>query len=221
MATKRTYHHGNLRTALINAALRELAHAGPDGFALRSVARRAGVSAPAVYRHFADKDDLLAAVARECADRLATAMMAAVEVAPPEPLERFRATGIAYVRFAVAHPEHYRVLSVPGLFERSTPEQRERAAAFQATQRDQLAAAQAAGQISDLPLDDILLAASCTMRGLAEMILDGQLGEVDDARATQLAITATAALGAGFWPRPEGFVDPLTGVPHTGTPRRS
>lgn len=218
MATKRTYHHGNLRAALISAALRELAHTGPDGFSLRSVARRAGVSAPAVYRHFQDKDDLLAAVAIECADRLATAMTEAVAAAPPDSLERFRATGIAYVRFAVAHPEHFRALSVPGLFERSTPEQRERARAFQAAQRHELSEAQAAGLISNLPLDDILLVASSTVCGLAHLILEGQLGEVDDARATQLAITATAALGAGFWPRPEGFRDPLTGVQHPAMP---
>lgn len=220
MPIKRAYHHGNLRAALITAALRELAHAGPDGFALRSVARRAGVSAPAVYRHFQDKDDLLAAVAIECAERLASTMSDAVAAAPPDPLERFRATGIAYVRFAVAHPEHFRALSVPGLFDRSTPEQRARAEAFRDAQRRELADAQAAGLISNLPLDDILLAASAVVAGLAHLILSGQLGPVDDARATQLAITATAALGAGFWPRPEGFHDPLTGTHHPGTARR-
>lgn len=212
--SKRAYHHGNLRTALITAALRELVHAGPEGFALRSVARRAGVSAPAVYRHFADKEALLAAVAAECADLLAAAMTAGVAAAPPTPLERFRATGIAFVRFAVAHPDYYRVLSIPGLFEHAPSAQRDHMVAFEATQRRELAEAQAAGEIADLPLDDILLVAGATVRGLVQLILEGQLGEVDDARATQLAIAATATLGAGFWPRPEGLTDPLTGVVH-------
>jgi AcrR family transcriptional regulator len=211
---KRAYHHGNLRPALITAALRELAHAGLEGFALRGVARRAGVSAPAVYRHFHAKEDLLAAVASECADRLATAMAEAVAAAPQTSLERFRATGIAYVRFAVAHPDYYRALSVPGLFERATPEQRAHMMATQTAQRRELADAQAAGAIANLPLDDILRVATATMRGLSHMILDGQLGPVDDARATELAIAATATLGAGFWPRPEGFTDPLTGARH-------
>lgn len=217
---KRAYHHGNLRPALITAALRELAHAGPEGFALRSVARRAGVSAPAVYRHFRAKEDLLAAVASECAELLAAAMTAAVAAAPPTPLERFRATGIAYVRFAVAHPDYYRALSVPNLFERATPDQRAAMLAFSAAQRAELAEAQAAGEIADLPLDDILRVASATVRGLTQMILEGQLGEVDDARATELAIAATATLGAGFWPRPEGFTDPLTGRRHKPTRKR-
>lgn len=217
MASKRAYHHGNLRDALIAAALRELAQAGPDGFALRSVARRAGVSAPAVYRHFQDKDDLLAAVAIECADRLTAVMTEAVAAAPPDPLERFRATGIAYVRFAVAHPEHFRAMSVPGLLERTPPAQRERVLGWQAAERQALGDAQARGLIADLPLDDILLAASATVCGLAHMIIEGQLGEVDDARATELAIKATAALGAGFWPRRERVDDPLTGVRRKST----
>jgi len=216
LATKRAYHHGNLRTALVNAALRELALTGLDGFSLRSVARRAGVSAPAVYRHFQDREDLLVAVAAECAERLAAALTAAVDAASAEPLERFRATGIAYLRFAVAHPDYFHAMSVPGLIERAPPEQRERMTAWRDSERIALVDAQAAGLISSLPIDDILLAASATMNGLAHMILEGQLGEVDDARATELAIIATAALGAGFWPRPEGYEDPLTGVRHQG-----
>nr|MBA3541734.1 TetR/AcrR family transcriptional regulator [Deltaproteobacteria bacterium] len=108
----RRYHHGNLRETLVKVALRAIAEDGLEGFTLREVARRAGVSAPAVYRHFADKDDLLVAVASECAERLAAVMVEAVERAPAHPLERFRATGIAYVRFAVAHPEHFRAIGV-------------------------------------------------------------------------------------------------------------
>ncbi|HLL24811.1 MAG TPA: helix-turn-helix domain-containing protein, partial [Kofleriaceae bacterium] len=101
---KAAYHHGNLRTALIAAALKELGREGLTGLSLRGVARRAGVSAPAVYRHFESKDDLLAAVASECAERLAVTIVERVERAPDHPLAKFRAQGIAIVQFAVASP---------------------------------------------------------------------------------------------------------------------
>jgi AcrR family transcriptional regulator len=207
LPAKRAYHHGNLRAALIAAALRELSTEGLDGISLRGVARRAGVSAPAVYRHFEDKDALLAAVAAECAERLGATMVQAVAEAPDDPLERFRATGIASVRFAVAYPEHYRALSVPGLSERTPPEQRTRQTEWQDSQRRALADAQARGQIAPLPLDDVLLAANALVGGLAHMITEGRLGKVDDARATELAIAATSVLGIGLVPRAEPLED--------------
>jgi len=208
LASKRAYHHGNLRPALVAAALREIAHEGRDGFSLRGVARRAGVSAAAVYRHFVDKEDLLVAVAGECAERLGAAMTEAVANAPSDPLSRFRATGIAFVRFAVAHPEHFRALSVPGLSERTPPEQRASKAAFEQAERRALAEAQAHGLIAALPLDDILVAANSLVRGLAHMIVEGRLGVVDDARATELAIAVTGVIGEGLVPRAEPPCEP-------------
>ena len=212
MATKKAYHHGNLRAALVAAALKEIAKTGPDGFSLRGVARRAGVSAPAVYRHFADKDALLAAVAEECWDRIGAALLAAVEAAPDDALERFRATGIAYVTFAVEHPEHFRAMSVPGLIERMSPDRMERANAWSIEERAALARAQEAGQIAALPLDDIMLAATSLTHGVAAQIVEGRFGKVDVARARELAIAATAVLGAGLTPRSEAWQDPRTGV---------
>ena len=102
MPSKAAYHHGNLKPALIAAALKEISREGPDGFSLRGVARRAGVSAPAVYRHFKDKDDLLAAVAAECSQRLGVEVAESLRKAPDNPLEQFRATGIALVKFAAS-----------------------------------------------------------------------------------------------------------------------
>jgi AcrR family transcriptional regulator len=209
---KRAYHHGNLRPALIKAALRAISEDGPEKFTLREVARRAGVSAPAVYRHFDDKDDLLGAVATECSERLGAAMAEAVATAPADPLERFRATGIALVRFAVANPEHFRALSIPGLVERTPPEQHAKEEAWLAEQRRSLAAAQEAGLLAQLPIDDIMLAAGALMNGLAHMIVEGRLGEVDDVRATELATIATRAIGIGFVPRTESVEDPRGNV---------
>lgn len=201
MPAKQKYHHGNLKPALIAAALRELAKHGIEGFSLRNVARRAGVSAPAVYRHFAAKDDLLVAIAIECGDRLAAAMAEAVARAPADPLEHFRAIGIAVVRFAVANPEHYRALSLPGLADRMPADYKARQSEMHAAQRRSLADAQARGLIADVPLDDLMLTAQCAINGLAREIIDGKLGDIDDARAAKLAVGVTHVLGCGFAPR--------------------
>ncbi len=219
MATKKAYHHGNLRPALVAAALKEIAKSGPDGFSLREVARRAGVSPPAVYRHFADKDALLAAVAAECWERIGAAMEAAVAAAPDDALERFRATGIAYVTFAVEHPEHFRALAVPGLFEKMPADVMARVNAWGASQRGSLARAQERGEIAAMPLDDVMLAASSLVHGVATQIVEGRFGKVDVAGARKLAIVATGVLGAGIVPRSEAWKDPRTGVELKGRRR--
>ncbi len=201
MATKTAYHHGNLKPALVTAALRQIAAEGLEACSLRAVARRAGVSAPAVYRHFADKDALLAAVASQCAERLALAMNAAVAAASPEPIEQFRATGVALVRFAVAHPEHFRVMCTPGVLAALPEPLRAGQDAFLARQRQMLADAQARGELAGHSLDELILTAHVSMEGLAHAIIEGRLGHVDDARATELAIAVTNVIGFGLLPR--------------------
>jgi AcrR family transcriptional regulator len=206
---KQRYHHGSLRPALIKAGLRAVAEDGPEGFSLRGVAKRAGVTPPAVYRHFADKDALLAAIAVECGERLGAAVAAAAAQVKGNSLARFRAVGIAWVQFAVAHPEHFRALTVPGLLAKLPDEQRRQMEAFNAQQRRDLEAGQAAGEIADMPVDELLLTANSLVQGLAHMIVEGQLGEVDAERAKQLAVAATGALGVGFIPRDKPPGDPL------------
>jgi AcrR family transcriptional regulator len=202
--TKRrsTYHHGDLRAALIAAALRAIAEHGPDGFTLRAVARRAGVSPAAPYRHFDNKDELLAAVAAECADRIAAAVTGATAEVGPDPIAAFRAVGIAVVQFAAAHPEHFRALAIPGIADRMPAPQRAGRAEWDVAQRRALVAAQDAGLLTHLPVDDILLAASSLTHGLGMLIVQGYFGEVSAARARELAIAATEVLGLGLLPRP-------------------
>jgi len=113
--SKRPYHHGNLRPALIAAAVERIAEVGPAAFTLREVARRAGISHNAPYRHFRDKDDLLAAVATQGFERLAKALDDSEKHRTPRkgpgtPLERLCASGLAYVRFALRSPEHLQVM---------------------------------------------------------------------------------------------------------------
>jgi AcrR family transcriptional regulator len=104
-----SYHHGDLRRALLDAALALIAEAGPRGFTLREVARRAGVSHNAPYRHFRDKDELVAAVAIEGFDKLTRKMQRAA-ARGATPVERFHQAGLGYVEFALASPQHYTVM---------------------------------------------------------------------------------------------------------------
>jgi AcrR family transcriptional regulator len=105
----RTYHHGNLREALLDAAAALVAEAGPGGFTLREVARRVGVSHNAPYRHFHDKDELLAAVAAQGFERLSAAMRTSA-AGGEDALDRFRLCGRGYIEFALRWPEHFLVM---------------------------------------------------------------------------------------------------------------
>lgn len=106
---KTAYHHGALRAALIDAGLAILAEGvDPAAFSLREAARRAGVSAMAPYRHFPDKDALLAALATVGFERLAAAQREADR--HPDPLEALIGQGVAYVTFACAEPTLFRLM---------------------------------------------------------------------------------------------------------------
>lgn len=109
MARRDSYHHGDLKRALTSAALSLVAEKGPKGFTLTEAARRAGVSAAAPYRHFADKASLLATVAEQGFRDLHADLVAAAEAAS-DPKARVIELGRAYVRWAIAHPDHYRVM---------------------------------------------------------------------------------------------------------------
>lgn len=220
MPTKAAYHHGNLKPALIAAGLKEIAQHGIEGFSLRGVARRAGVSAPAVYRHFADRDDLVAAIAMEAWERLMSMIADAMAKAPPEPLEQFRANGVTLVRFAVANPEYFRVICMPGAFDRAPADFRAKWEAAEAANRQALADAQAQGVIANIPLDQLMLAANATVMGLAHSIIEGRLGKVDDARATELANVVTQVLGVGLIPRDGDTFDPTIGTTVKGTAKK-
>ena len=104
---KQGYHHGNLRAALIEAALRLIVDQGPRGFSLSDAARAAGVTPAAVYRHFAGRDDLIRECARQGHAIFADAMAAAYDHGRPGALRAFEATGRAYLDFARSHPGHY------------------------------------------------------------------------------------------------------------------
>jgi AcrR family transcriptional regulator len=104
------YHHGNLRTALLDAGVRQAAAAGPMSLQIRELAKTVGVSPSAVYRHFPDLAHICAEVSRLARERLAEAMQLAAERVPAHPdagvaaVQRFNAIGRAYVEFAATEP---------------------------------------------------------------------------------------------------------------------
>ncbi len=107
-----TYHHGDLRGALIAAGMAALDAAPADALSLRALARDAGVSATAVYRHFPDKAALLGALGQGALDAMARGQADAVAALGPTAGAQaaFCARGAAYVRFAIAHPHAFRLI---------------------------------------------------------------------------------------------------------------
>lgn len=115
-ALKKPYHHGDLRRALVGAALAALADEGLEGLTLRGVARRAGVSRAAPYHYFRDKAELIAAVTVDCYERLAETMRSTAKQATVDPVERLVLLGRIYVEFAVNDPVQFRLMHRPELF---------------------------------------------------------------------------------------------------------
>lgn len=112
---RRGYHHGNLREALIRAALGLIAEKGPAGFTFAEAARSAGVSAAAPYRHFRDRDELMADVARQGFARFAAMLATAWNDGRPDPVAAFGNIGKAYLAFARTEPAYYSAMFEAGL----------------------------------------------------------------------------------------------------------
>ena len=119
---KRGYHHGNLRQALVEAALVLIEEKGPAGFTLSEAAKRAGVTPAAVYRHFSGREELIAEAARQGYAIFADVMERAYETGQPSALAAFEATGRAYLAFARQHPGHYIAMFESGISVNRSPE---------------------------------------------------------------------------------------------------
>ncbi|SEK92668.1 transcriptional regulator, TetR family [Roseovarius nanhaiticus] len=119
---KRGYHHGNLRQALVEAALELIEAKGPTGFTLSEAASRAGVTPAAVYRHFAGREDLITEAALQGYEMFGALMKHAYNGGGPSALAAFEATGRAYLAFARKHPGHYIAMFESGISINRTPE---------------------------------------------------------------------------------------------------
>jgi AcrR family transcriptional regulator len=119
---KQGYHHGNLKQALVEAALRLIEERGPAGFTLSEAAKSAGVTPAAVYRHFEGREDLIAECARQGYGMFADLMEHAYAGGSPNALAAFGATGRAYLAFARKFPGHYMAMFESGISPNRTPE---------------------------------------------------------------------------------------------------
>ena len=121
----RSYHHGNLREALIEAALELIVKKGAAGLTFAEAARLAGVSPAAPYRHFRDRDELMADVALRGYERFAAALARAWDDARPSALAALERVGRAYLEFARAEPAYYVAMFEAGIPPAATPPLRE------------------------------------------------------------------------------------------------
>ena len=187
-----SYHHGNLRSALIRAALAALEHEGPSALSLRGLARAVGVSATAVYRHFANKDDLLAAIATEGFEGLSAEMIARLAQEPSaDTLRRLVILGEGYVNYAVAHPAHYRLMFGKRMVEREAYPALSKAAAHSYGMLEQAVAdAVASGDLPAVPVPLLSTLSWSLVHGLATLSNDGLL--------TDNSLPASAVLGKTF-----------------------
>jgi AcrR family transcriptional regulator len=173
---RRRYHHGDLPRALVDAAVNLVETEGVDALTLRGAARKAGVSQAAPYRHFADKQALLAAVAEEGFRSLTEDMRRASARCEEDPLGHFRALGQAYVEFALAHPAHYRVMFGHAGVDRRTHS----SLASAANETFGLLAAairrcQQTGLVRPGDPEELALAVWSATHGLASLVIEGQL----------------------------------------------
>jgi AcrR family transcriptional regulator len=176
MTSKKNYHHGDLRQALINTAIALVAEQGIMNWSLREVARRIGVSHTAPYRHFADRDALLAAVGKKGFQELCEHLQETLAKIPNKPDERLQAIGIAYVQYAIAHPCEYEVM-----FRYSPKDESQYPALTEAGSKafailvDAIALGQEVGVFRQENPRELALVAWSLVHGLSMLAIDGQL----------------------------------------------
>jgi AcrR family transcriptional regulator len=203
MQSDRPYHHGRLRGSLVDAGYELARSSGPQAVVLRAVTRAAGVSHNAAYRHFADHQDLLNAVAERCMRDLADLMRdstAQVQEADPRrrAAEQFRAIGAAYVDFAVREP---------GLFRTAFAANRAPKPADPDANEDDLGPYELLSVRLDRLVEVGLLpaarrpgaeyAAWAAVHGLSMLLVDGPLRNLPDAERARALDVVLAVVGRG------------------------
>lgn len=201
---KQGYHHGDLRRALLGAAIPLLRKGGPEALSMRALARAAGVTPMAPYRHFADRAALVAAVADEGFKRLYAELRAAA-ASPEQTLRKpqqtarggLQAIALAYVRFALANPDEYRVMfgSELATDPAIAPASRNDVFAFL---REGIAMLQRQKLVRAGDPHAMALTAWALVHGLVMLALDGQLSGKDAKTPEELTLTATELLMFGM-----------------------
>ena len=200
-AEARSYHHGDLRRALIDATRGLLEREGPGALSLRAAAREAGVSPAAPYHHFKDKNELLEAVADEGWElfdkALADAKLKATSVREILPI-----LGVAYVQFAIDHPALYRLMYDNVRNKEALPQvQRGEGSAFAMVRASLIEAGADPNAIVDLELANV--AAWCAAHGLAEMASFRQFEPLKEACGGETEFIRAVFSHLGFFPKPQ------------------
>lgn len=175
---------------------------GLDALTMREVARRAGVSSAAPFRHFADRQALVLAVATEALQAFVEHTERAMAEAGDDPVARFRAMGVAYVEFAVASPARFRVMCDRSVAAASGPEIDALRARSEATMRGAVEAGIAQGRTPSANAEVVMLAGQAIAYGLARLFVDGMLEPygIRPAQAREIAIAVTDVMGRGVDP---------------------
>ena len=175
------YHHPDLREAMIRVAQELLESEGPNSWTVRAAARIAGVSSGAPYRHFADKDTLLAAVAARGFEDLRTDIETHLEQAAHDPYGRFQALGEAYVSFAASRPGRYQLMFGRDILNRDHPELCAAADRAFASLLEEVERAQTAKLLrTDGAAPALAAGAWAVVHGLADLLLSGRLNDIAD-----------------------------------------
>jgi AcrR family transcriptional regulator len=193
------YHHGDLKAALVDAAIDLIAEGGVRAFSLAEASRRLGVAVSAPYAHFADRDDLLAAVAVHAYELCHRELVLGTEQFT-DPAERLAAMARCYVRFAAAHRALFEMLYEPGLDKARHPEieaaERPLTDAFLDCVRALSGADDAGPRGSEVRTEELATAVEATALGHATLLLDAGPGQAAEAveAAAERAARATLAL---------------------------
>jgi AcrR family transcriptional regulator len=175
------YHHGNLREALLAEAAAMIAEGGASSVTMRAIGQRLGVSRAAAYRHFADKNALLAAVAAAGFNRLRERLETIGAGAPRASIEKFRSMGEEYVRFALENSAHYRLMyGKEALAREDLPELDEAANGLYEHLVGVIEAYQRSGRIKRQDPRAQAYVAWSAVHGLASLVIDGQIQATDD-----------------------------------------
>lgn len=183
------YHHPDLREAMIRVAQELLESEGPNSWTVRAAARVAGVSSGAPYRHFADKDTLLAAVATRGFDDLRTEISERLDATESDPVARFKAIADVYVNFALARPGRYQIMFGRDILRRDLhPELCAAADRAFASLLTEFETAQSSGFLSaDQAAAALAAGAWAFIHGLADLLLSGRFNDIADGDSLQLS----------------------------------
>jgi AcrR family transcriptional regulator len=185
VTSKPSYHHGDLREALLRAAESELAEKGVEAFSLRGCARRAGVSHAAPAHHFPTADHLLTALAGVGFARLTASMRRHAEAAAPEPEARLIALGLGYIAFAEADPALFKLMFGSDRPSHDDAAFKDCASAAFGTLVDAVAAIRGAPPLASAEGTRQLSAAWAVVHGLAHLLIERRMPFLDGIAAPE------------------------------------